>query len=248
MEVGGLKINYKTFGKGKPFLILHGWGSNLGKWSEVAELLSGEGFMVIIPDMPGFGQSEAPKSVWGIDDYVEFVKDFLDSFKEFDGEFHLLGHSFGGAVSVKFSIKYPQKVRKLFLAAPALIRKKKNANTFFYKFSKAAKGLSFLPFYRSLRSFFYRYLIRKTDYLKTSGIMKEIFSKIVSEDVSHLLPTLKTPTIIFWGTGDKLTPIGESKIIKEKIGDSKLLLFTGIGHSLHLEMPKILAKEILTNK
>ena len=67
MTIKGLKINYKTLGEGKPLLILHGWGSRGEKWQRVGELLAEKRLKVIIPDLPGFGRSLAPKSAWGLD-------------------------------------------------------------------------------------------------------------------------------------------------------------------------------------
>src|SRR3989344_8142648 len=135
--VKNLEVNYKIFGKGSPMLILHGWGSKSDKWQKVAELLtenpsagSGqENIMVIIPDLPGFGASQEPKQPWNLDNYVEWVNEFSQKVYELDGGFNLLGHSFGGAVSAKFAVKYNQKVERLFLVAAACVRK----NTFFKK-------------------------------------------------------------------------------------------------------------------
>jgi len=128
IRVKDLKINYKVFGsssqilqsktwedKGKPILILHGWGSKSDRWEATAELLAKKGFFVVVPDLPGFGKSETLKEVWGVDTYVEWVNKFSDSIPELKNGFYLLGHSFGGAVSVKFAIKYAQKIHKLFL-------------------------------------------------------------------------------------------------------------------------------------
>ena len=58
MEVvaNGIKTDYKIFGEGKPFLILHGWGSSSEKWQVVADEIAKKGFKVIVPDMPGFGK------------------------------------------------------------------------------------------------------------------------------------------------------------------------------------------------
>ena len=122
MIINGLKINYRIIGEGKPFLILHGWGSQSAKWQKVGELLTSKGLKVIIPDLPGFGESEKPKTVWNLDDYCNFVREFID-FLNLD-KFYLLGHSFGGALAVKCSLRFPEKIDKLFLVGAACVRRK----------------------------------------------------------------------------------------------------------------------------
>lgn len=120
ITVNDLKINYKIFGQGKPFLILHGWGSNSDRWQKVADILS-QKLLVIVPDLPGFGKSQKPSTALSIDGYVEWVKEFSEKVPELGNDFYLLGHSFGGALAAKFAIKHNQKIKKLFwFLRPAL--------------------------------------------------------------------------------------------------------------------------------
>ena len=79
IKVGGLNINLKAKGEGKPLLILHGWGSSSDKWQKAGELISEKGYKVIIPDLPGFGKSEEPKTPWNLDKYCGFVEDLSQS-------------------------------------------------------------------------------------------------------------------------------------------------------------------------
>jgi len=77
MIIKGLKINYKTLGEGRPLLILHGWGSRSDNWQKVGDMLAQNGIKVIIPDLPGFGQSDKPPRAWNLDDYCDFVEEFV---------------------------------------------------------------------------------------------------------------------------------------------------------------------------
>lgn len=54
-------------------IILPGWGGNKETWKEFAELASKE-FEVQIIELPCFGDEPCPNTVWGVEDYVEFVK------------------------------------------------------------------------------------------------------------------------------------------------------------------------------
>lgn len=247
ITVKNLKASYKIFGDGKAFLILHGWGSGSDRWKEVAEIISKKGFRVIVPDLPGFGKSQELAEVWGIDAYVEWVSEFCQNVKDLNDTFYLLGHSFGGAVSSKFSIKYSQKVEKLFLVAPSGIRKKTAKKKFLEKIAKVSGAFSSLPFYGFARKVFYKLFVGGNDYMDVKGIMKENFLKIVAEDLSHRLAFIKVPTVIIWGDKDNLTPINHSEIFHKKIENSKLILIPGAPHALQISSPDILAEKILEN-
>ncbi len=137
--IKNIQTHYKIFGTGLPVLILHGWGSKSDQWQEVAKLLAEKNYMVIIPDLPGFGMTADPIIAWNLDNYVEWIREFCDSLPEFNKGFCLLGHSFGGAVAVKFTIKYNQDVKKLFLISAACIRKRTFVKQFLYYLSKIGK-------------------------------------------------------------------------------------------------------------
>ncbi|MCX6720058.1 MAG: alpha/beta hydrolase, partial [Candidatus Staskawiczbacteria bacterium] len=121
IAINGFKINYQTFGEGKPFLFLHGWGSNSDRWVEVAEKIAQKGYKVIVPDLPGFGKSDALPIPWNTNKYIDFIERFV---KELNlSEYYLLGHSFGGALASKMAVKHNQDVQKLFLVSAACVRK-----------------------------------------------------------------------------------------------------------------------------
>jgi len=233
MTIKGLKINYKTLGEGRPLLILHGWGSSSEKWQKIGELLAQKGVKVIIPDLPGFGKSEEPQKAWNLDQYCDFVEEFIKILNL--DKFYLLGHSFGGSLAVKFSLQHPEKVAKLFLVSAACIRKKSLKNKLFKFISRFFK---IKPLF--LRKFFYR----KSDYLSVKSVMKETYLKVIEEDLSDVLEKVKVPTMIIWGAKDKITPIKQAKLIKTKIRNSELKIIPNIGHSPHLEAPEKLGDRV----
>jgi len=64
--INKLRTNYKVIGKGKPIVILHGWGGSSDSWERVAKILCLKGYKVISPDFPGFGKSITPLKIWTI--------------------------------------------------------------------------------------------------------------------------------------------------------------------------------------
>ncbi len=226
-------------------MILHGWGSNSLRWQSAGELISQYGYRVIIPDLPGFGESESLSEPWDTDNYADFAEKFISYFDLKD--FYLLGHSFGGAIAVKISIKHAQDIKKLFLVSAALIRKKTAKKNFFSKAAKVAKLFRFLPHYGLIRKAVYKFIIRKSDYAYVEGVMKKTYLNIISEDLSLRLPFIKTPVLIIWGNKDEATPVEQCYFIHEQIKNSKLELVMDAGHDLNVKKPELLVEAILQN-
>lgn len=245
ITINNVKTNYQIFGEGKPFIILHGWGSNSERWIKEAEIISAKGFKVIIPDLPGFGLSEKLTNAWRVNDYVSWFENFT---KELGiDNFYLLGYSFGGALASKIAVKYPQRVNKLFLVAAAIVRRKTPQKGFSAKVAKFVKLFSFLPFYAFFRKAVYKFIIRKSDYVYTEGVMKETYLNVVADDVSFNLPFIKVPTVIIWGDKDNSVPVEDAKYANEKIKNSKLVIIPGADHLMHKKLPELLAEKVLEN-
>jgi pimeloyl-ACP methyl ester carboxylesterase len=243
IDINGIKVFTRIGGAGTPFLILHGWGGCSDSWLKVQENLV-KYFQVFVLDLPGFGKSGLPPRPWDVQDYMEFVLDFLQVYNI--KEFYLLGHSFGGRISMKLSAQSLNGVKKLILvdSAGAQAVKKK----FFKKvLSSAASVLSIfsvVPGFQLFRRFFYRYILRTTDYLKVMGVMKETFLKVISEDLSPYLEKIQADTLVIWGEKDKITPLKDGRFIQSKIKNSELAIIPS-DHNPHLEIPDELAKIIL---
>jgi len=245
VNIKGLNIYYKVLGEGKTslptgrqVLILHGWGSKSDRWQTTAKLLSGRGFQVIIPDLPGFGQSDDPNKVWGFNDYSDFVNEFINSLEL--KKISLLGHSFGGNVAIKYSVDHPERINQLYLVGAAAIREESLKKKVIYILAKTFGFLSFVPY---LKKIFYR--IIKTDYPHAHGIMRKVYLKVIKKDLSSLLDNVNVPTTIIWGEKDPITPLRHAHIINSKIKNSKLEIIPKIGHNLHSECPGMLVDAIL---
>lgn len=244
-KIAGIKTNYKVFGEGKPFLILHGWGSNCERWADVAEIIAKKGFKVVVPDLPGFGNSAALDVPWNTNKYINWIEQFI---KELGiNDFYLLGHSFGGALASKVAVKHAQDVKGLFLVSAACVRKKTAKKSFFRKIAKIIKVFQFIPNYTFFRRAVYKFIIRKSDYVYVEGIIKQTYLNVVAEDLSFHLPFIKVPTVIIWGDKDESTPIDDASFVAKQVKKSKLVLIPGAGHKLNRENAETLAEKVLEN-
>ncbi len=251
ITINGLKIHYKVFGEGKPFLFLHGWGSSAEKWDSIAEEVSkgvpgGPGpFRVFVPDLPGFGKSDALLEPWNTNKYIRFLEEFIEELGL--KEFYILGHSFGGALACKIAINHPQQIEKLFLVSAAFVRKRTIKKQVLGRVSKIVKIFSFLPFYPLAKKAFYKYVVGSYDYSKAEGVMKSTFLNVVSDDLSQFVAFIKVPTAIIWGDKDEATLVEDAYFLNEKIKGSRLEIISGAGHSLHKDVPEFLVKKVLEN-
>lgn len=246
--IKGLEANYKIAGQGQPFFILHGWGSSSDSWILIQKFLAKAGFQVIVPDLPGFGKSLIPKEAWQVNNYVQWLKNFIEKIKTKKPIF-VLAHSFGGRVAIKFAAKYPQKIEALILCSSAGIKSKRDfKGKIFFALSRIGEHLfsqkSLRKFKDGARNIFYQ-IIRQRDYLQAKGPMRETVKKVLAEDLIDYLSQIKNKTLIVWGENDKMVPIKFAYVMEEKIPNSKLIILPKIGHSPHLEAPEKLAKEIL---
>jgi len=106
---GSSSISYRSIGKGKPVVLLHGFGEDGEIWDQQVEYLK-EHFHLIVPDLPGSGKSQmlSGDSEVGMEDYAEIVKVILD--EEKIKECIMLGHSLGGYITLAFAEKYPSSL------------------------------------------------------------------------------------------------------------------------------------------
>src|SRR5687767_7106943 len=97
--VDSLLTHYEVHGKGRPVLLLHGWGDSAAGLQKLQAALARK-HRVIALDLPGFGGTQPPENAWGLDDYAYFVDHFLakTDTKQLKA---LIGHSNGGAIAIR---------------------------------------------------------------------------------------------------------------------------------------------------
>ena len=92
-----IELAYTIEGEGDTIVLLHGWGCDHTIWHPTTELLK-QHFRVIAVDFAGFGASNEPHKVWGVEEYTRSIEALLASLGVTRPT--LCGHSFGGRVSI----------------------------------------------------------------------------------------------------------------------------------------------------
>lgn len=230
-----------------PIVILHGWGSSSVSFQSVKNILLNKGFTVYVLDLPGFGRVGKPDKPWSVDDYVDFVYEYVSS--RYLDKFYLLGHSFGGQVAIKFAVAWPEKLSGLILYSAAGIRPEQTIKTeIFYVLAKIGNFIFSLLILRSIKNFMrkgFYYLVGTRDYYRAEGVMKQTMEKVINEDLRLLFPNIQVPTLIIWGDKDDVTPISDAEMMKEGIRGAELKIMPGAGHSWHKEQTEKFVEFIL---
>lgn len=143
-------VKYRTYGAGKPVVLLHGFAEDGTIWQQQIEFLQSS-FYLIVPDIPGSGESTFIEDC-DIEHYAEIVKLILD--KETGNilplqqrPFAMIGHSMGGYITLAFAEKYPQYLRGIGLfhsTAFADSEEKKQTRRKAIEFIKATGAAAFI--------------------------------------------------------------------------------------------------------
>ena len=106
---------YGVAGEGMPVLLLHGWALGQHTYRDVIATLADQGCQVIAPALPGFGgTAELPRDLFSMRGYAQWVADLLETIG-LEEPAVVVGHSFGGGVSVRFAHDHRERVRSLVL-------------------------------------------------------------------------------------------------------------------------------------
>ncbi|MBN1797538.1 MAG: alpha/beta hydrolase [Spirochaetales bacterium] len=117
VTIKGVKTRYWTYGRGpKTIVLVHGYTGSVLEWVDnIPEL--GKKNKVIALDLPGHGRTDKPDASYTYEYFCAFLHDFFIELKITNA--CLVGHSMGGAVSLLFAVKYPEKVSSLCEVSPA---------------------------------------------------------------------------------------------------------------------------------
>ena len=235
-NINGMDVRYKSTGSGTDVVLLHGWGCDLTIWEGVQRHLE-NAFRVTSLDFPGFGQSAELPAAWGIEDYTAWFELFLAELGITDPI--LVGHSFGGRVSLVYASRNP--VRKMILVDAAGVKPCRSLKYYAKVYSfKTMKRLAPLFLGKKKAGEMIEKRRKKAgsnDYNAASPVMRATLSRVVNEDLRRTMPLVKASTLLVWGSADTATPLRDAKIMEKLIRDSGLVVFEGAGHYSFLERP-----------
>lgn len=238
-EIKGLKTEYQIWGEGSiPVLLLHGWGASFDTYRGIAAAL-GDRCRLYAVNFPGCGGTEKMHEPWNLNDYCDFVLEFIKVMK-LDNPI-MIGHSHGGRVVMKTvadgRVNPPEIV---LLDAAGLIPKKSFRQKMRARNFKIIKRVLTLP---PLKNHTQGLLNRarahygSADYNAAPEVLRKTLVNLVNTDIREILPNIKCPTLLIWGENDTATPLEDAKTIESLIPDAGLCIIKGTGHFSFCEKP-----------
>jgi len=243
--VQGLLTHYQHSGQGKTILLLHGWANSLDSFETLkAELITS--YDVISVDLPGFGKTQTPKSAWNLDDYSQFVKDFLDKLN-IPKIYCVVGHSNGGALAIRALSTKQISAQKLVLLASSGVRNSKGIKNIAIKaVAKSGKVATFWLSPSTKQKLQQKLYGTIGSDMLVAPHMKETFKLTVRQDIQADARKLDLPTLLIYGNKDKATPLkGVGEPLHRQIANSRLEIVDGADHFAHQTNPEQIQKLIM---
>lgn len=232
--INKLRISYyERTGGNLAVLFLHGWRSNGLVWQNIIKGLSA-GITCLSLDLPGFGRSELPPWDADVSFYASVVEELIRKLRH--EKIIIIGHSFGGRIAVKIAASNPSYLQNIVLVNAAGKSFKSPYRTFLKGFSAVLRPLFRLHFMQPLRKIIYK-IIDSEDYLSTPALQK-VFQNTINEDLTPLLPQIKVPSLVVWGSQDREVPQEFAQSLCSKIPNVICKEFHGAGHWTFLEFEK----------
>lgn len=227
MNIDNIYINYYQYGKkrGTDLVLLHGWGQNMQMMMPISNSFTNM-FRITVVDLPGFGGSAEPKKTLTIEDYADILNKLFIKLRIKDPI--LIGHSFGGRVSIVYAGKY--KIKKLILLSSPF----KNTNKGNDFKTKVLKFLKKIPIVNKLEPWA-KNRFGSSDYRNASPIMKEVLVNAVNNDLTDYAKKINVPTLLIWGECDTAVSTEEARELNGLIKDSGLIIYPGKNHYAYLE-------------
>lgn len=239
-----VELFYIKEGEGEPLVLLSGLGSKMSWMFQIPFFK--EKMMVIASHNRGTGKSSRPNYPYKMDMFVEDLKQLLDHLEL--KLFHLCGLSMGGMIALNFILKYPQMVKSLMLCATAAIYSPDaiiEAQELMLNFNPEQKfkvrvaALFSRPFKKVLRQDKALYKRLEKEFMEDPTTLQDYVNQgtaVTGHDTTNDLDKIKQPTLILLGDDDRIIPTLEhSKLLHEKIPNSKLEIITNTGHGFNTE-------------
>jgi len=235
LDVNGIDTAVFTAGEGKPFVFLHGAGTVTGfdKLLPIADHCT-----LIVSHHPGYGASgDHPTG----DDVHDFVRHHLDVLDRLGVDsFVLAGHSMGGFIASTLAIYATSRVDRLLLMAPVGLLVPEHPSTDIFKIPDE-EVLAWLA--ADMSVFEGHFEVPPTPefladrYRETTSFAKLMWDRNYDPKLAGWLHRLTMPTLILWGTADRIIPVEQADVWASLIPNSSVKLFEGAGHLLFDERP-----------
>ena len=236
-------IYVDDIGKGFPFVFVHGYLGSSEMWCFQKNYFS-KYCRVIAPALPGFGESHSLKSLNSINDMAKNIIEMLNQ-KKID-RFNLIGHSMGGMIVQEITKIIGDRVNKLICFATGSIGDIPGRfETMDETREQLKKEGAKISFSRVPPKWFVKGNKDKNYFLCENAVTN------VSEETADNallamknwkgidnLKNIENETLIIWGDKDISYNFDQVDTLNKNIKNSRLEIFKGCCHNVHLEQPE----------
>jgi len=229
-------------------VFIHGFGGNKDTWVRtIAEW--NDKYHVILIDLSGHGESVSKKTLgYTTTDQAQRLNEFLEAKKI--KHFHLVGHSMGGAIALRYLQSHEKNVKALMLIdSMGMVQTKSDGDILAEEsdqnplYDVCTKERFETLLNHSMYKIPYIPGIIKDEILQEKCARRELEKVMYADlykdvDLSDVAKTIHIPTLILWGEKDRITHIDNAKLFHNTIKGSELVILKEIGHVPILEDPK----------
>ncbi len=262
VTINGVSVHYRDVGvktDSLPVVLLHGTGASLHTWQGWIDELA-QTRRVITLDLPAFGLTGPnANNDYSPATYVEFVKEFLQTFGI--NSCVLGGNSLGGGIAWQTAAAYPALVSQLILVDATGYPNQAKSVPLAFRLAKVPvlnKLLTVITprsvIEKSVQNVYgnpdlvsEKLVDRYYDLTLRAGNRQAFLARMqldANEDQSHKIKTLKQPTLIIWGEKDLLIPVENARKFAADLSNSQLVIYPELGHVPMEENPQETVKAV----
>ena len=228
LTVNGRTIVVNMAGEGEPVVLWHGAGTFTG-WDWIKPLA--DGYRLIAPVHPGYGESEDDQQITSIQDYV---MTYLDLFDQLGLDtFSLVGHSLGGWMAATFATQHARRLRKLVLVSPAGLRVPEAPTADLFRILPE----ELLPMLVADMRFFAGKLPDQptidmivSQFREMTSTARVAWERNYDPKLPRYLHRITVPTLLLWGEQDRLVPVAQAPVWARSLPNATIRTVPDVGH------------------
>jgi pimeloyl-ACP methyl ester carboxylesterase len=248
--VQGTRVVFYDRGNGPALVLIHGMFGDHLDWETVLEPL-GRTHRVIALDLPGFGNSDKPEREYSAEFFVAALDELLQSLGVERAT--VVGNSFGGIVSVLYTLAHPQIVERLVLVSSGGLRPfggeekqlavERLSEENLLALSPAVHRLMFASIFAKSSEAQERYFAKqdaklaRADYPAYVRAIASSIRLVLSTYLLDRLGEVRCPTLLLWGDRDIVFPVELARQALQRLPQGKLEILPGGGHALQIDCP-----------
>jgi pimeloyl-ACP methyl ester carboxylesterase len=242
---------YERRGSGAPLLLITGFGISGAVFEPVLDRYA-ERFSCIVFDNRGSGRSQAPLRPTSMPELAADAVGLLDELGIASA--HVYGVSMGGMIAQEVALRFPERVRGLVLGctSPGGPRAVRPTVRELRAVAAAAAGAPRSPVDSTLAAVLFSERFRRDEPERAhfllehfrrhlpaaQGVAAQLLASVFHDTVSRL-DQVQAPTLVLHGERDVMAPLGNARMLAERIPNAELAIVPGAGHAYALERPDV---------